>query len=148
MSDLSRADELGDDELLEEWFRNNPRRSKSIVDQDKVLDEILLELGLALHPAAYMTAEHDKSLKARDRAKAKLKALLVDARLSEAKSFEVATAKKFDELCERVRNEPSFGNTTKHKKDNFLDGAESMTLLPSIRRAELEALLNKDKEKM
>ncbi len=33
-----------------------------------------------------------------------------------------------------------------NEKDNFLDGAESMILLPSIRRAELEAELKSQLE--
>lgn len=71
----------------------------------------------------------------------------IESRLEEAKRFERATGKKFDYLCERVRSEPSFGNSSKGKKENFLDGAESMILLPSIRREELEEQLSQQENK-
>jgi hypothetical protein len=42
------------------------------------------------------------------------------------KDFEKAMIAKFEELCVEVRNDPNLGNSSKSKKDNFLDGAEIM----------------------
>lgn len=44
----------------------------------------------------------------------------------ELKNLERGMISKFKELCEEVRTDPSAGNSSKSKKDNFLDGAEIM----------------------
>lgn len=46
--------------------------------------------------------------------------------MGKLEKLEQEMIKAFDELCKRVRSEPSFGNSSKSKKDNFLDGAEAM----------------------
>lgn len=69
--------------------------------------------------------------------------LMLEQRLAEAKHLEKETGKQFERLCREVETRPELGNSSKSKKHNFLDGAESMMLVPSIRIAELESKLKK-----
>lgn len=94
-------------------------------DSYEWLDELLAKLEehyLKDHPDPDQTRECYWRKDARDIIAGKI------AARDEAVRKEIirSAGDKFDELCKRARNEPNFGNSSKGKKDNFLDGAEIM----------------------
>ncbi len=59
-------------------------------------------------------------------------------RLDGAKAVERLVIQTFEQLCKDIRTDPYLGNSSKGKKDNFLDGAEIMLTKVQYQRHMIE----------
>lgn len=105
---------------------------------NEILKEVIQHYMEILRPGKYELSDNFTG-EGIDTAKAKLQSLMLRERIDTAKSIEKQMGDKFDKLCRDVKSDPNLGNSTKSKKDNFLDGAELMLITPSIHVATLKS---------